>query len=195
MAEPATAPESAEPILRLRGIARRFGGVHAVQDVDLEVPARERRAILGSNGAGKTTLFNLISAEFPPTTGSVELFGRDVTAEPARRRARMGMSRTFQTSRLFGGLTVEDNVSLAVLGVRRGHLRPVSTRGRRRDARAPSGFDWAPGSSSPRFTRERSLVRNQPRPSEEAPLSGGFPRRRADHRVGPGGQNQALGAQ
>jgi branched-chain amino acid transport system ATP-binding protein len=127
MAEPATAPESAEPILRLRGIARRFGGVHAVQDVDLEVPARERRAILSPNGAGKTTLFNLISGEFPPTTGSVELFGRDVTAEPACRRARMGLSRTFQTSRLFGGLTVEDNVYLAVLGVRRGHLRPVST--------------------------------------------------------------------
>jgi branched-chain amino acid transport system ATP-binding protein len=128
MPETATATESAEPILRLRGIGRRFGGLDAVRDLDLEVRPRERRAILGPNGAGKTTLFNLISGEFPPTSGTVELFGSDVTEEPARRRARMGLSRTFQTARLFHGLTVEDNVYLAVLGVREGHLRPVRSR-------------------------------------------------------------------
>jgi branched-chain amino acid transport system ATP-binding protein len=128
MPEAATATESAEPILRLRGIGRRFGGLDAVRELDLEVRPRERRAILGPNGAGKTTLFNLVSGEFPPTSGTVELFGSDVTAEPARRRARMGLSRTFQTARLFHGLTVEDNVYLAVLGVREGHLRPVRTR-------------------------------------------------------------------
>jgi branched-chain amino acid transport system ATP-binding protein len=128
MPETATATESAEPILRLRGIGRRFGGLDAVRDLDLEVRPRERRAILGPNGAGKTTLFNLISGEFPPTSGTVELFGSEVTAEPARRRARMGLSRTFQTARLFHGLTVEDNVYLAVLGVREGHLRPVRSR-------------------------------------------------------------------
>ena len=121
----ATSADRAEPILQLRGIGRRFGGVVAVSDVDLTVRAGERRAILGPNGAGKTTLFNLISGEFPPTTGTVELFGRDVTTEPARVRARMGLSRTFQTSRLFGGLTVEDNLYLAVLGVGQGHLRLV----------------------------------------------------------------------
>jgi branched-chain amino acid transport system ATP-binding protein len=109
----------------LRGIGRRFGGVHAVRDVDLEVRPGERRAILGPNGAGKTTLFNLISGEFPPTSGSVELLGRDVTGLPARKRARMGLSRTFQTSRLFLGLSVEDNLYLAVLGVGEGHLRMV----------------------------------------------------------------------
>ncbi|HEX5893669.1 MAG TPA: ABC transporter ATP-binding protein [Solirubrobacterales bacterium] len=128
MPETATATESAEPILRLRGIGRRFGGLDAVRELDLEVRPRERRAILGPNGAGKTTLFNLISGEFPPTSGTVELFGSDVTAEPARKRARMGLSRTFQTARLFHGLTVEDNVYLAVLGVREGHLRPVRSR-------------------------------------------------------------------
>ena len=128
MAEPATATESAAPILRLRGVGRRFGGVHAVRDVNLEIRARERRAILGPNGAGKTTLFNLISGELPPTAGAVELFGSDVTAEPARRRARMGLSRTFQTARLFGGLSVEDNIYLALLGVREGHLRPLRSR-------------------------------------------------------------------
>src|ERR671917_318361 len=125
MAVPATSADRAEPILRLRGVGRRFGGVVAVSDVDLDVRRGERRAILGPNGAGKTTLFNLISGEFPPTTGSVELFGDDVTRLPARTRARRGLSRTFQTSRLFGGLSVEDNLYLAVLGVHAGHLRPV----------------------------------------------------------------------
>src|SRR5215210_6244070 len=125
MAEHATSAERAEPILRLRGVGRRFGGVHAVRDVDLEVRPGERRAILGPNGAGKTTLFNLISGEFPPTAGSVELFGADVTGEPARKRAHMGLSRTFQTSRLFLGLSVEDNLYLAVLGVGEGHLRLI----------------------------------------------------------------------
>ena len=71
MAVPATPAERAEPILRLRGVGRRFGGVIAVSGVDLEVRPGERRAILGPNGAGKTTLFNLISGEFPPTAGSV----------------------------------------------------------------------------------------------------------------------------
>jgi branched-chain amino acid transport system ATP-binding protein len=128
MATPATTAERAEPILSLRGVGRRFGGVHAVRDVDLEIRPGERRAILGPNGAGKTTLFNLISGEFPPTAGSVELFGADVTGQPARKRARMGLSRTFQTSRLFLGLNVEDNLYLAVLGVHGGHLRMVPSK-------------------------------------------------------------------
>jgi branched-chain amino acid transport system ATP-binding protein len=126
MAAPEPSAEGAAPILRLRGVGRRFGGVVAVSGVDLEVRPGERRAILGPNGAGKTTLFNLISGEFPPTTGSVELFGRDVTPLPARTRARMGLSRTFQTSRLFGGLTVDDNLYLAVLGVHDGHFRLIN---------------------------------------------------------------------
>ena len=139
MAAEATAPERAETVLRLRGIDRRFGGVHAVRSVDLEVRPGERRAVLGPNGAGKTTVFNLISGEFPPSSGSVELFGHDVTALPARKRARMGLSRTFQTSRLFAGLSVEDNLYLAALGVAAGHLRLVPSgkdHGLREKARA-----------------------------------------------------------
>jgi branched-chain amino acid transport system ATP-binding protein len=125
-----TEPQGAEPILRLRGVGRRFGGVLAVHDVDLDVLPGERRALLGPNGAGKTTLFNVVSGEFPPTAGTVELFGRDVTTMPARRRAKLGLTRTFQTSRLFLGLSVEDNLYLAVVGVRGGHLRPVRLSGR-----------------------------------------------------------------
>ncbi len=125
-----TQPRSAEPILRLSGVGRRFGGVHALREVDLDVYPGERRALLGPNGAGKTTLFNVVSGEFPPTAGRVELFGRDVTTMPTRTRAKLGLTRTFQTSRLFLGLTVEDNLYLAVLGVRGGHLRPVRLPGR-----------------------------------------------------------------
>ncbi len=123
----ATHTESAEPVLRLRGLGRRFGGVLAVRDVDLDVAPGERRAILGPNGAGKTTLFNVVSGELPPTSGTIELFGLDVTRLPARKRAKLGLTRTFQKSRLFLGLSVEDNLYLAILGVRAGHLRPVRT--------------------------------------------------------------------
>ena len=112
----------------MRGVGRRFGGLHAVRDVDLDVTPGERRAILGPNGAGKTTLFNVVAGDFAATSGTVELFGSDVTATPARVRARMGLARTYQQSRLFTGLTVEDNIYLSVLGVSGGHLRPVIAR-------------------------------------------------------------------
>jgi branched-chain amino acid transport system ATP-binding protein len=119
---------NAEPTLRLRGVGRRFGGLHAVRDVDLDVLPGERRAILGPNGAGKTTLFNLIAGDFAVTSGSVELFGQDVTLSPARSRAKLGLARTYQQSRHFLGLTVEDSIYLAIVGVGTGHLRPVVTR-------------------------------------------------------------------
>ena len=122
--------DSAEPILRLRGVGRRFGGLQAVSGVDLDIGPGERRAILGPNGAGKTTLFNVIAGEFPPSSGTIELFGADVTYLPARRRVRMGLTRTYQTSRLFLGLSVEDNLYLSVVGKRGGHLRPVVLRSR-----------------------------------------------------------------
>jgi branched-chain amino acid transport system ATP-binding protein len=143
----APAAEHAEPTLRLRGVGRRFGGLHAVRDVDLDVAPGERRAILGPNGAGKTTLFNVIAGDFAATSGTVELFGRDVTALPARTRARMGLARTYQQSRLFSGLTVEDNIYLSVLGVSGGHLRPVIApkdseyRDRAREAARRSAID------------------------------------------------------
>ncbi len=123
-------PEHAEPILRLRGIGRRFGGLHAVRDVDLDVAHGERRAILGPNGAGKTTLFNVISGDDPPSSGSIEFRGIDVSVLPPRSRAKLGMGRTYQKSRSFLGLTVVDNLYLAILGVEKGHLRPVVLRGR-----------------------------------------------------------------
>ena len=120
--------EDAEPILRLRGIGRRFGGLQAVSDVDLDVAHGERRAILGPNGAGKTTLFNVISGDIAPSSGSIEFRGEEVSGLPSRSRAKLGMGRTYQKSRSFLGLSVEDNLYLAVLGVRHGHYRPFVLR-------------------------------------------------------------------
>jgi branched-chain amino acid transport system ATP-binding protein len=134
----ATAPVAADgagTILRLRGIGRRFGGVQAVRDVDLDVAHGERRAILGPNGAGKTTLFNLIAGDFAPTSGTIELMGRDVTNLPARKRPGLGVARTYQKSRLFPGLSVEDNLYLAIVGHDGGHLRVVRSPAREKDQR------------------------------------------------------------
>jgi branched-chain amino acid transport system ATP-binding protein len=128
-------PSTAEPTLRLRGVGRRFGGLHAVRDVDLDVAGGERRAILGPNGAGKTTLFNVIAGDFLPTSGSIEVFGHDVTTVPARKRAQLGLARTYQQSRLFLGLTVEDNIYLSIIGLTSGRLRPVKLPGRDREIR------------------------------------------------------------
>jgi branched-chain amino acid transport system ATP-binding protein len=96
-----------------------------VSDVDLEVAHGERRAILGPNGAGKTTLFNVISGDMPASSGTVELFGEDVTHKPARHVARVGLARTYQQARMFLGVTVQDSIYLSIVGSRGGHLRPV----------------------------------------------------------------------
>jgi branched-chain amino acid transport system ATP-binding protein len=94
-----------------------------VRDVHLTVAHGERRAILGPNGAGKTTLFNLVCGDLPVSGGTVVLYGDDVTKDPARKRVNAGLARTYQQTRLFGGLSVEDNIYLAIVGVEGGHLR------------------------------------------------------------------------
>ena len=106
------------PVLELRGLDKRFDGLHAVRDVTLQLMAGDRKAIIGPNGAGKTTLFNLITGIYPVTSGQVLLFGQDVTNWPRHRRTALGMARTFQVTSLFLGLTVLDNVLLAINGVR-----------------------------------------------------------------------------
>ena len=123
-------------VLRVRGLTRRFGGVVAVARRRPRHRPGERRAVLGPNGAGKSTLFNLIAGADTPTSGSVELFGDDVTRLGARQRTRMGLSRTFQTSRLLTGLTVEDNLYLAADRRDRRPLPVAAHRPRRRRAGA-----------------------------------------------------------
>jgi branched-chain amino acid transport system ATP-binding protein len=100
--------------LQAEGLHRHFGGLRAVNGVDLAVQAGERRAIIGPNGAGKTTLFNLLSGAIAPTRGRVLLAGRDVTRLPVHARARLGLARTFQRNNLFLGLSALENVRLAV---------------------------------------------------------------------------------
>ena len=85
-----------------------------MDDVALAVRAGERRALIGPNGAGKTTLFNLISGELPASSGTITLFGRDVTRAAAHRRAALGLARTFQITNVFSSLTVLENCLLAV---------------------------------------------------------------------------------
>jgi branched-chain amino acid transport system ATP-binding protein len=108
--------------LELRGVSRAFGALLALDGVDLEVRAGERRAVLGANGAGKTTLFNAITGDFPPTAGRIRFFGEDVTALAPHERIRRGLRRTYQHSLLFRGLSVLDNLFLAQRGVTRGRF-------------------------------------------------------------------------
>ena len=111
-----------EPALQADHLSRHFRGLTAVADVSLRIPAGARFGIIGPNGAGKTTLFNLLSGELKPTTGTVALFGRDMTRLPPCRRAALGLGRTFQVTRVFGNLTVLENLSLALHGLSRSKL-------------------------------------------------------------------------
>jgi len=105
-----------EPALILENVVVAFGALKAVNDVSLSVKNGERRAIIGPNGAGKTTLFNAITGVNPPTSGRILFHGTDVTKQAAHRRARLGMSRTFQITNLFPSLSVHENMQLALLG-------------------------------------------------------------------------------
>ena len=113
---------SVSPALRLVGVGRRFGALAALEAVDLTVVQGERRAILGANGAGKTTLFNVITGDLTAGTGRIYLDGRDITRLAPQQRTRLGLRRTYQTTLLFGGLDVQDNLLLAVRGVRPGRF-------------------------------------------------------------------------
>ena len=103
--------------LSVRRLERTFGGLRVTRRVDLEVAPGERRLIIGPNGAGKTTLFNLIAGEIKPDPGSIMLFGRDLTRLPSRRRAQLGLARTYQIITLFPRDTLLRNVTLSLLGL------------------------------------------------------------------------------
>ncbi|HEX4557091.1 MAG TPA: ABC transporter ATP-binding protein, partial [Xanthobacteraceae bacterium] len=111
---PTTAPMSALGVQRL---CKAFGGLKVTCDVTLDIAPGERRLIIGPNGAGKTTLFNLITGELTPDSGAVILNGQDITRVPSRRRAHLGLARTYQIITLFGRDTILRNVTLALLGL------------------------------------------------------------------------------
>src|SRR5205814_4190814 len=96
-----------------RAVSKSFGGLKAVQDFNLTLPTGELRGLIGPNGAGKTTVFNLLTGVYKADQGQVILAGKPVTGLRPFRIAAAGMARTFQNIRLFGELSVLDNVKLA----------------------------------------------------------------------------------
>jgi branched-chain amino acid transport system ATP-binding protein len=119
--------------LVVEALCKSFGALRVARDVALAVAPGERRLIIGPNGAGKTTLFNLITGEVAPDKGSVVLFGRDITRTPARRRAHLGMARTYQIIMLFPRDTILRNVTLALLGRSRLRWNPLIALAAQRD--------------------------------------------------------------
>jgi len=116
----------AEPLLRITGVGKRFGGLRAVHDVSLAVPAGSLTALIGPNGAGKTTLFALMSGFLRPDEGQVWFDGHDITGQAPHQNARLGMARTFQIVQPFAAQTVRENIAVGA------HLREP----RRREALA-----------------------------------------------------------
>jgi len=112
-------------MLITRRLSWRIGGVPIVDGVSIDLADGEFLAVIGPNGAGKTSLFNLISGLRRPTDGSVTLAGRDITRLAPHRRCRLGLGRTFQSSSVFGSLSVAENVRFAVQARRGGSMRPV----------------------------------------------------------------------
>jgi branched-chain amino acid transport system ATP-binding protein len=103
------------PILRTRALVRDFRGFRAVDGVDLAVAEGSVHALVGPNGAGKTTLFNLLTGFLRPTSGTVEIGGRDMTGAAPERVARLGVARSFQITSLFPALTAREHIELALL--------------------------------------------------------------------------------
>ena len=125
-----TGPGTA-PMLETRGLCKSFGALEVAREVNFCLERGARHALIGPNGAGKTTFINLLTGVLPPSRGSVLLEGEDVTALPQAKRVKRGIARTYQINQLFRGLTVQENVCIAVserLGVGGAMLRPAGAR-------------------------------------------------------------------
>jgi branched-chain amino acid transport system ATP-binding protein len=133
-----------EILLRGHGITRRWGGLVAVNEVSLELWRGAVHAVIGTNGAGKSTLINILSGEFPPSAGRVELLGQDITAWSQPRRARAGLGRSYQRNTIYPSFSVLENCRLAAqsrtprpwaLWERASHCAPSNTAAREAAAR------------------------------------------------------------
>ena len=119
------------PLLETRRLCRTFGALAAAREIDFRLDPGARHALIGPNGAGKTTFVNLLTGLIQPTSGAVLLKGRDITRVPPAARVKLGIARTFQINRLFRGLSVLENVYLAVaerVGAAPSMLRPAGLR-------------------------------------------------------------------
>jgi branched-chain amino acid transport system ATP-binding protein len=118
-------------LLETRGLSRHFGALRAVRGIDFRLESGARHALIGPNGAGKTTFINLLTGELRPTEGEVLLKGRDISRTEQAERVKLGIARTFQINRLFRGLSVLENVYIAVaerVGAAPSIVRPAGSR-------------------------------------------------------------------
>jgi branched-chain amino acid transport system ATP-binding protein len=106
--------KSLTPLLRVRGLTKRFGGLTAVDQLGLDIPAGEIHAVIGPNGAGKTTLIAQLAGDIMPDAGTIRFDGEDITGLPAHARSARGIARSFQITSIFRDMTALDNVALAV---------------------------------------------------------------------------------
>jgi ABC-type branched-subunit amino acid transport system ATPase component len=113
------------PLLGVRGISCSFGGVRAVADVSFSAPAGQITGLIGPNGAGKSTTLGIVAGSIRPTAGTIDFAGRDITALPSYRRARLGIIRTFQMRGEFDRLTVLENLLVAAPGQRGEKIRSI----------------------------------------------------------------------
>jgi len=109
-----TEPAAGTPALEISGLFKKFGALKVTQDINLTLQPGARHALIGPNGAGKTTLVNQITGVLRPDAGSIRLFGTDITRATPERRVALGVVRTFQIISLFLGLTVAENIGLAI---------------------------------------------------------------------------------
>ena len=120
-------------LIETRNVSKNFGALRAARDINFQLEAGARHALIGPNGAGKTTFINLLTGVLAPSTGEVLLKGKDITNVAQAERVKLGIARTFQINRLFRGLTVLENVYMAIaerVGAAPTMLRPA---GKRRD--------------------------------------------------------------
>jgi branched-chain amino acid transport system permease protein len=111
------------PILRAKGLTKRYGGLVANSDIDFTVNRGELRGIIGPNGAGKSTFFKMLTCEIHPTSGSIAFEGRDITGMNVADVCQLGLTKSYQVNQLFSGLTVRDNIIIAALAQLRGKFR------------------------------------------------------------------------
>jgi branched-chain amino acid transport system ATP-binding protein len=119
------------PLLETRGLSRSFGALQATKAVDFQLAPGARHALIGPNGAGKTTFINLLTGVLSPSRGAVLLKGQDITTLSQAERVKLGIARTFQINRLFRGLSVLENVYIAIaerVGAAKSMLRPAGKR-------------------------------------------------------------------
>jgi branched-chain amino acid transport system permease protein len=111
------------PILQVRGLTKRYGGLVANSDIDFTVNRGELRGVIGPNGAGKTTFFKMLTCEVKPTSGTIVFEGREITGMTVTDACQLGLTKSYQVNQLFNRLTVRQNLQIAVLAELRGKFR------------------------------------------------------------------------